>query len=81
MSFSDRNVDHFRTRAAGQLWLGPTQEVGHENVVTYVAVSDIEFKNSVAADRFLDHQRRKYASQGQLKKGNKMRFIGRGEDD
>jgi hypothetical protein len=81
MSFSDKNLHHVRTRATGQLWIGPIQEVGHDNLVTHLTVSEIEFKNSVAADRFLDQMRRKYSSPAQLKRANHLRFMGRGEED
>lgn len=85
MSFDSRldekNTRHFRTRAVGQLYLGPIQAEGYDNRVMQLTLSEMEFKSSTAADRFLDHQRRKYSTTGQLCRSNRLRHISRGDDN
>lgn len=81
MSFSDNNLHHTRTRATGQIWVGPLQAVGYDNRVMSVTFSEIEFKNSTAADRFVESQRRKFASKQKLNNMNRLRYLSRADDD
>jgi len=81
MSFSDNNLRHARTRATGQIWVGPLQAVGYDNRVMSVTFNEIEFKNSTAADRFIESQRRKFASSQKLNDMNRLRYLGRADDD
>jgi hypothetical protein len=77
----DGHLYHTRTRATGQLWIGPMQMVGYDNRVKSVTLNEIEFKNSTEADRFLEQQRKKYADNKVLTKSNRLRFLGRADDD
>jgi hypothetical protein len=80
-SLADKDFHHFRTRATGQLWVGPIQAQGYNNRVLEVTLNEIEFRNSKDADHFMDHQRRKYASTSQLSRDKRMKYISRGDDD
>jgi hypothetical protein len=81
MSFSDSNLRHTRTRATGQIWVGPMRELGYDKQVMSITLSDIEFKNSDDADRFVDAQRRKFATGQKLKSMNRLRYLGRSDGD
>jgi len=50
---------HTKVRAVGQLWVGPLKKDGYDNRVLKITASDVEFKNSVEADRFLAYQQKK----------------------
>jgi hypothetical protein len=69
-----------RTRATGQIILGPLQAVGYDNRVLSVTLNEMEFKNSTEAQRFTDRQRRKYAGAAASSKMNRLRYVGRGDD-
>jgi hypothetical protein len=76
---SDPNYDyksgkHFKTRAVGQLYVGPLAAVGYDNRVMSLTATEIEFKNSVAAERFLDTQRRQIADKNGLIKQRRMKL-------
>ena len=79
-SFVDRDLYHFRTRATGQLVMGPIQGVGYNNRVLKVTLNEMEFKNSKETDRFMDHQRRKYASTSQLSNDKHLKYISRADE-
>jgi hypothetical protein len=76
----DKDFYHFRTRATGQLYIGPMQAQGYDNRVMEVTLNEMEFKNSKEANKFLDQQRRKYASTSQLSRDKALKYISRGDD-
>lgn len=76
----DKDYYHFRTRATGQLYMGPIQAQGYNNRVMEVTLNEMEFKNSKEADGFMDHQRRKYASTSQLSRDKALKYISRGDE-
>ena len=80
MSFDLKNARHFKSRAVGQLWIGPLADKGYDNRVATVTYNEMEFKNSVEAERYMDVKRRKYASTNQLTNNHSLKFISR-EDD
>jgi hypothetical protein len=79
-AYNDMAPRHYRTRAVGQLWLGPLQANGYDNRVMNVTMSDVEFKNSVEAARFMNMMRRKYNSQRGLIRSHRMKFASIGSD-
>ena len=54
MSYNDTSGRHFKTRAVGQLWIGPLQDKGYDNRVMKVTYNEMEFKNSMEAGRYMD---------------------------
>jgi hypothetical protein len=78
--YNDKNVKHHRTRAVGQLWIGPLQAKGYNNRVMEVTMSDVEFKNSNEAQRFIDSMRRKYANKAGLCKQRRIKLASIGSD-
>lgn len=71
---------HHKTRAFGQLWMGPLQATGADNRVLEVSINEMQFKNSVEAKRYMDLQRKKYANPRQLCNGRRMKMISQGDD-
>ena len=57
MDYEYENNRHFKTRAVGQLLMGPIQRDGYDNRVMKLTVNELEFENSVEAERYLDSQR------------------------
>lgn len=80
MSTEERFNRHFKTRAVGQLWLGPLQDKGYDNRVMSVTFNEMEFKNSQEAERYMDVKKRKYASTGQLVNHHNLKFISRRDE-
>lgn len=78
--FENKDSRHFRTRAVGQLWLGPLADKGYDNRVLRLTYNEMEFKNSVEANKYMNSVRRKYASPRELIGGNRMRYISRGDE-
>lgn len=80
MSFDLQNSRHFKSRAIGQLWVGPIADKGYDNRVMSVTYNDMEFKNSVEAERYMDVKRRKYASTEQLTNNHSIKFVSRDDE-
>ena len=76
----DKDAYHFRTRATGQLFVGPLKGQGYNNRVLEVTLNEMEFKNSTSADRFLDQRRRKYANTDQLCQDKHLKYISRQDE-
>jgi len=74
------NNRHFKTRAVGQLWKGPLQDKGYDNRVMSLTFHEMEFKNSMEAQRYMDVKKRKYASTGQLTNNHSLKFVSRSDD-
>jgi hypothetical protein len=77
---ADPNYDyksgkHYKTRAVGQLDIGPLQRDGYDNRVLELTVQEIPFSNSVDADRFIQRQKRIQASKSQLMNQRKMKTM------
>lgn len=72
---------HFKTRAAGQLYMGPLAGEGYDNRVLQVTLNEMDFKNSVDAERFIEKQRQKYATQNTLCRGRRLKTISKGDSD
>jgi hypothetical protein len=79
-SVVDKDLYHFRTRATGQLYMGPIQAQGYDNRVLEFTLNEMEFKNSKEAAGFLDTRRRKYANTGQLCRDKQLKYISRGDE-
>ena len=79
-SITDKDYYHFRTRATGQLWMGPIKAQGYNNRVLEVTLNEIEFKNSKEANGFMDYQRRKYANTPQLCRDKRLKYISRQDE-
>ncbi len=79
-SVTDKDFYHFKTRATGQLWMGPLQAQGYDNRVLEITLNEIEFRNSKEANRFLDTSRRKYATTPQLCRDKRLKYISRGDE-
>jgi hypothetical protein len=52
----------YKTRAVGQLYVGPLAAKGYDNRVMEVTVQEMEFQNSMTAERYMDQMRRKYSN-------------------
>ena len=72
--------EHFRTRAAGQLWMGPLAAVGYQNRVLQLTANDLDFKNSLEAQRFMEYQRKKFASPRRLCDSRRLKMISSDDD-
>jgi hypothetical protein len=72
--YNDKSMRQVRTRAVGQLYMGPLAAKGYDNRVMEVTMSDVEFKNSAEAQRFVDSMRRKYANKSGLCKQRRMKL-------
>ena len=78
--FEYKNNRHFRTRATGQIFIGPLNQVGYDNRVMQLTTNELQFDNSIDAQRFLDYQRKKYANGNQLCNARKMKVISMRDD-
>lgn len=78
--FEYKNAEHFRTRATGQLWMGPLQAVGYNNKVIQVTANELEFNSSVEAQRFMEYQRKKWQSPRGMCRAKKMKFLSKYDD-
>jgi hypothetical protein len=78
--FEYKDNKHFRTRATGQLWMGPMKQIGYDNRVIQVIANELEFDNSVEARRFMDYQRKKYVSPTKLCQSRKLKMISRNDN-
>jgi hypothetical protein len=75
----DNNFDykegaHHKSRAVGQLVVGPLQREGVRAKVITMQVNEVDFQNSADAERFIDHQKRKQANRAQLIKGRRLKL-------
>jgi hypothetical protein len=71
--YDDKGYQQWQVRATGQLYLHPQNRGGNDSShVIEATVQDLDFGSSVDADRFMDHQRRRYARKSQLM--NQRRF-------
>lgn len=73
-NFDYREGVHHKTRAVGQLVMGPLQREGVRAKVMTLQVNEVDFQNSADAERFIDHQKRKYANKQQLIKGRRLKL-------
>jgi hypothetical protein len=64
----------YKTRAVGQLYMGPLKAVGYDNRVLELTLQEVEFKNSIDAERFIDSQRRKLGNKRDLMKQRRMKL-------
>jgi len=65
--YNDRNCRHFQTRAAGQLQKGPLQAVGYDGSHIFgVTINEIDFNNSMEAQKYLDSRKSKFMDKNQL---------------
>ena len=80
MDFSDKDMRQFRTRAKGTLFVGPLQGKGYDNKVQRVTFQELEFKNSMEADKFMDVRTKKYADRNQLKSVKALGFVSRSDE-
>lgn len=64
----------YKTRAVGQLYMGPIQAVGYDNKVLQTTVVEMEFADSKSAERYMDATRLKMTDKTGLIKQNRMRF-------
>lgn len=76
---ADPNYDykggrHHKVRAVGRLYVGPIQAVGYDNRVIELSINDVEFKNSVDAERFIARQVKKPTSKNGLMRQRKMKL-------
>lgn len=78
--FEFKNNRHFRTRATGQIYMGPIQQVGYDQRVLQLTVNELQFDSSVEAQRFMDLQRKKYAPTNTLCKSRKLKMLSRYDD-
>lgn len=74
-----KNAKHFRTRAVGQLVM-PIQRDGYDNRVLELTANELEFKNSVAADRYLYLMKKKFMDGNQFCRAKKMKFLSKYDD-
>ena len=79
-SFDDMAGRHFKTRAVGQIYSGPLRAVGYDNKVMKVTFQEMEFKNSVESQRYMDQIRKKYAGRKQLMNSRRMKHISKDDD-
>lgn len=79
-AYVNKQYGHFRTRAVGQLWMGPLQQTGYDNRVLELTLNEMEFRNSREVDRFLDYKRRKFATNRQLCRGKKLQYVSQGDE-
>ena len=80
MDLYNSDMKHFRTRARGTLFVGPLQQKGYDNKVQRVTFHELEFKNSVEAEKFMDVRTKKYASKNQLSAVKSMAFVSRDDE-
>lgn len=73
MSANDRILRHQTTRSVGRNYIGPMSRDGYDNRVLEITLAEMEFASSEEASRFMDYQRKKYATKGQLCKGRHMK--------
>lgn len=79
--FEFKNNKHFKTRATGQLYMGPIQAVGYDNKSLFkITINEMEFKNSEEAERFIEYQRKKYADTNKLCNQRNLKMISRYDD-
>ena len=71
---------HYRTRAIGQLVVGPMAAVGYNNKVIKLTREDIDFKSEEEALGFLDYHKRKYAPVEKLKVARSLKMVSRNDD-
>jgi hypothetical protein len=73
-NFDYEEGKHHKTRAVGQLWMGPLNAKGYDNRVMELTVHETEFRNSVDAERFMERQRRRLAGKNGLMKQRRMKL-------
>lgn len=78
--FEYKYSKQFKTRAAGQLWMGPLKAKGYDNRVLQITANELEFDSSVEADRFMDWQRKKYMPSNKLCSTRRMKMISKYDD-
>lgn len=84
MFFRDQDYEfdkHFRTRATGQLYLGPLGGDGYDNRVLQITTNELEFGNSKEAARFLERQRERYENRSDKSQKRKLKMISRLDND
>jgi hypothetical protein len=64
---------HHKTRAVGQLWIGPLQSKRFDNRVIGMSLQEVEFKNSNEAERFIERQRKRLADKDALMGQRRMK--------
>jgi len=69
---------HFKTRSVGRLYTG--EGSGYDNRVMQLTVHELEFPSSMAAERFLDSQRKKYTNKNGLMRQRRMKLQSIGSD-
>lgn len=72
---------HFKTRAVGQLFMGPLEADGYDNRVLQVTLNEMDFNNSVDASRFIETQRQKYANQLTKCRSRRLKVISKDDDN
>ena len=72
--FDYKEGRHHKTRAVGQLWMGPLQAKGYDNRVLELSIQEIEFKNSMDAERFIERQKRRLAGKDALMRQRRMKL-------
>ena len=75
-----KHNNHFRTRAVGNLYLGPMQRDGYDNRVIQLTTTTIDFSSVGDADRFMDRMRKKYAGSDALSRARLLKTISKDDD-
>lgn len=72
---------HFKTRATGQLFMGPLMASGYDNRVLEMTVNELEFQNSTEAQKYLENQKKRYVKRNQACNSRKMKMISQYDDN
>lgn len=78
--YDNRAQQHFRTRAVGQIFIGPMKAVGYDNRVQQLTVQDIEFQNGPDAQKFMERQRRRMTNKSGQMRQRRMKLQSIGSD-
>lgn len=74
MDFDHKEARHHKTRAVGQLYMGPMKAKGYDNRVMEITVQEMEFKNSHEAEKFIDYQKRRLANKNLQMRQRRMKL-------
>lgn len=70
----------FRSRAVGQIYMGPLKKVGYNNKVLKITANELTFDSSLDANRFMDYQRKKEMNDHQQCNSRRLKLISMYDD-
>lgn len=75
MDYDNDCLRHCRTRAVGQIYMGPLSQKGYDNRVLQLTATELEFQNSIEAGRFLQCKRNQLANSKELSRMRKLKHV------